>query len=85
MMHIVSCTILPPTHALMAYYLAAERHQGPGQSNIWPYIAVLPQNFDTLPVCYPPCLLALLPKVVQGKDGCDTEETTPTSTVRYGK
>ncbi|RKP08136.1 hypothetical protein THASP1DRAFT_30053 [Thamnocephalis sphaerospora] len=59
------CSTAPQTHTLMAYHVAAERVRGAEKSRIWPYISVLPGDFDTLPVCYPMSLRALLPDTVQ--------------------
>ncbi|RKP27640.1 hypothetical protein SYNPS1DRAFT_26717 [Syncephalis pseudoplumigaleata] len=49
----------------MAYHLAVATTVHGTASEQWPYLAVLPRNFATLPICYPPSLQQLLPPSVQ--------------------
>ncbi|KAI8057999.1 hypothetical protein BDF22DRAFT_663254 [Syncephalis plumigaleata] len=59
------CKTPPKTHALMAYHLAVETSIHGRSSRQWPYLAVLPRDFNTLPICYPNSLQRLLPSSVQ--------------------
>lgn len=49
----------------LAYELACLRHLG-RKSSWWPYIAVLPTHYSTVPCTYAPELLQLLPPDIQG-------------------
>jgi hypothetical protein len=59
-------------HTVLAAYLVLLKHAPQSLprtplTDVWiDYVDVLPVDFDTMPVTYPPELLALLPPNIQG-------------------